>query len=376
MKRVASVDALRGLVMIVMALDHTRDYFHSQALLFDPQDLTRTSVAIFVTRWVTHFCAPVFMLTAGLGAFYWRAAGRTTGQLSRFLVTRGLWLVLLELTALRLAYNFGLLGQPILLTILWALGWSMVALAALVHLPTRVLLAVSLAIVALHNLTDPLRSDSWVWKVLHVSGPIQAHGVVIVVGYPLIPWVAVMALGFCLGPVMAMEPTSRRRWLVRAGLAATAAFVVLRALNVYGDPAPWTRLGLLSFLKVAKYPPSLDFLLMTLGPALLLLAWLDTRRFTPQNPLQVFGRVPLFYFLLHLYLIHGLAALLALLRYGHAGFVFGSAPSMDSYPAGYGYPLPTVYLIWLAVVAVCYPLCRWFVGVKQRRRDWWWLAYL
>ncbi len=376
MKRVGSIDALRGLVMIVMALDHTRDYFHSAALLFAPEDLTRTSAAIFFTRWVTHFCAPVFMLTAGLGAFFWRTAGRTTSQLSRFLVTRGLWLVLLELTVLRLAYNFGLFGQPVLLTILWALGWSMVALAALVHLPIRVLAAVSLAVVALHNLADPFRPDLWLWKVLHQSGLIQAQGVTVIVGYPLIPWIAVMALGFCAGTVMTQEAPSRRRWLVRVGLAATVAFVVLRALNVYGDPQPWTKPGLLSFLRVVKYPPSLDFLLMTLGPALLVLAWLDTRRFAPESPLLVFGRVPLFYFLLHLYLIHALTAVLALLRYGHAGFAFGSAPSMDSYPTGYGYSLPTVYLIWLAVVALCYPPCRWFAGVKQRRRDLWWLTYL
>jgi uncharacterized membrane protein len=280
------------------------------------------------------------MLTAGFAAFYWRAAGRTTSELSRFLLSRGLWLVLLELTALRLAYNFGLLGGPVLLTILWALGGSMLALAALVHLPVRVLAVLSVAVVALHNLADSYRPDSWLWKLAHERGVIQSHGLVLVVGYPLAPWFAVMALGFCAGPVM-----------------------------------PWSSPGVLSFLRCAKYPPSLDFLLMTLGPALLVLAWLDGRRLAPANPLLVFGRVPLFYFLLHLYLIHGLTALLALLRYGHAGFVFGSAPSMDSYPEGYGYSLGTVYLIWLVVVALSYPLCRWFAGIKQRRREWW-LAYL
>ena len=373
-RRVASVDALRGLVMVVMALDHTRDYFHSSAILFDPEDLARTSAALFFTRWVTHFCAPVFMLTAGLGAYFWRAAGRTTGELSSFLVTRGLWLVVLELTALRLAYSFGL-GGPFLLTILWALGLSMVALAALVHLPVRALAALSLAVVVLHNLADPVRPDSWPWKILHERGVIQAHGVVVVVGYPLVPWFAVMALGFCLGSVMSLDGAARRRWLVRAGLATTAAFVVLRAVNVYGDPQPWSPPGLLSFLRCTKYPPSLDFLLMTLGPALLVLAWLDGVRLSPANPLMVFGRVPLFYFLLHLYLIHGLAVLLALLSYGHAGFLFGSPPNADSYPQGYGSSLATVYVVWLVVVALSYPLCRWFAGVKRRRRDWW-LAYL
>jgi uncharacterized membrane protein len=372
--RVASVDALRGLVMILMALDHARDYFHSSALLFDPEDLTRTSAAIFLTRWITHFCAPVFMLTAGLGAFYWRAADRTTAGLSRFLLARGLWLVLLELTALRLGYNFGLLSGPILLTILWALGLSMVVLALLVHLPIPVLAGLSLGVVALHNLADSFRPDAWWWKLLHERGAIVGPGVVLVVGYPLVPWFAVMALGFCAGPVMALDARRRRRWLAVAGLAALAAFVVLRAVDIHGEPLHRSA-GLLSFLRCTKYPPSLDFLLMTLGPALLVLAWLDRLHLSPAHPLLVFGRVPLFYFLLHLYLIHGLAVVFAFFRYGHAGFLFGSPPAADSYPAGYGYPLWTVYLVWLAVVALSYPLCRWFAGVKQRRREWW-LSYL
>lgn len=372
--RVASIDALRGLVMIVMALDHTREYFHSAAILFNPEDLARTTPALFFTRWVTHFCAPVFMLTAGLGAYYWRAAGHTTRELSRFLVTRGLWLVLLEVTVLRLAYYFGL-GGPVLLTILWALGGSMVILAVLVRLPLRLLAPLAMAVVVLHNLADSFRPDSWPWKLAHSGGAIQAHGVAIVVGYPLVPWFAVMALGFCAGPLMALEAPRRRRALLLAGAALTVAFVVLRASNVYGNPEPWARPSVLSFLKCLKYPPSLDFLLMTLGPALLVLAWLDGLRLAPGNPLLVFGRVPLFYFLVHLFLIHGLTVPLALLRYGHAGFVFGSPPTRESYPAGYGYSLGTVYVIWLVVVAVSYPLCRWFAAVKQRRRDWW-LAYL
>jgi uncharacterized membrane protein len=372
--RVASVDALRGLVMIVMALDHVREYFHASALLFDPEDLTRTSAAIFLTRWVTHFCAPVFMLTAGLGAFYWRAAGRSTADLSRFLLARGLWLVLLELTALRLAYSFGLLSGPILLTILWALGLSMVVLALLVHLPIPALAALSFAVVALHNLADAFRPGTWWWTLLHERGLIAGPGTVFVVGYPLVPWFAVMALGFCAGPVMALDAARRRSWLTLAGLAVTLTFVALRAVDAYGEPLHRSA-GLLSFLRCTKYPPSLAFLLMTLGPALLVLAWLDRRRLAATHPLLVFGRVPLFYFLLHLYLIHGLAVVFALFRYGHASFLFGSPPTAGAYPAGYGYPLWTVYLVWLAVVALSYPLCRWFAGVKQRRREWW-LSYL
>jgi len=361
--------------MILMALDHTRDYFHSSAMLFDPEDTARTTTALFFTRWITHFCAPVFMFTAGLGAFCWRQAGHTTGQLSAFLVKRGLWLVLLELTVLRLAYNFSLLNGPVVLTILWALGWSMVALALLVHLPTRALAVLSVTVIALHNLTDPLVADSWLWKIAHQRGVIQVPGALIVVGYPLVPWLAVMSAGFCFGHVMAQDAARRRRWLNGLGLAMIAAFVVLRARNRYGDPVPWSGSSVLSFLRCAKYPPSLDFLLMTLGPAFLLLAWLDGRKLSPKNPLLVFGRVPLFYFLVHLFVIHALVVPFALLRYRQAGFVFGPGPSPSTYPAGYGYSLGTVYAVWLGVVVLLYPACRWFGRLKSRRSDGW-LAYL
>ncbi len=372
--RVGSVDALRGLVMVVMALDHTRDFLHSAVVHFDPEDLARTSTALFLTRWVTHFCAPVFVLTAGLGAWFWRASGRTTRELSRFLLTRGLWLILLELTALRLAYDFAP-GGPVLLTILWALGASMVVLAALVHLPVRALAVLSLAVVVLHDATDAFRPDAWWWTLLHRRGAILAGPAVIVVGYPLVPWFAVMALGFALGPVMALDAGRRRRRLLALGLAATAAFLLLRLANAYGDPQPWAAPGLLSFLRCSKYPPSLQFLLMTLGPALAALAWLDGRRLSPAHPIVVLGRVPLFYFLLHLYVIHALAVALALVRYGHAGFLFGSTPNAGTYPADYGYPLAVVCVAWLGVVAACYPLCRWFAGVKARRPGGW-LSYL
>jgi uncharacterized membrane protein len=372
-RRLSSVDALRGLIMIIMALDHTRDYFHYAALQFQPENLERSTAAIFLTRWITHFCAPVFMFTAGLGAWYWRSKGRSAGQLTSFLLKRGLWLVLLELTVLRIGYNFGIHG-PIILTILWALGWSMVILALLSRLPVRILAPLCVVVIAAHNLTDGIQGG-WLWKVLHQRSVIQAGGAVIVVAYPLIPWFAVMALGYCFGPLMTREPAVRQRWLIRIGLACTAAFVVLRAVNVYGDPLAWNPPSLLSFLNCNKYPPSLDFLLMTIGPALLVLAWFNRLSFAPGNPLIVFGRVPMFYFLAHIYLIHALTVLFALVRYGRAGFAFGSPPAFPAYPANYGYSLPVVYAVWIAVVALLYPLCRWFGKVKERRTDWW-LAYL
>jgi uncharacterized membrane protein len=376
---VQSVDALRGLVMIVMALDHDRDFTSSSAFLFQPDDLTRTSAALFFTRWITHFCAPVFMFTAGVGSYFRVSRGQTVRELSRFLVTRGLWLILLELTVVRLAFSFG--RGAVILEVIWALGWSMVILGALVYLPVRWLAVLSIATIALHNLADGVK-DGWFWNVLHRQAAVPVGGMLVVVAYPLVPWFAVMAAGYCFGRVMTFETERRRRWLPRIGLGLTAAFVVVRAVNIYGDPQRWSGAipgtVVLSFLKVTKYPPSLDFLLMTLGPAILLLWWLDRVEMGDANPLIVFGRVPLFYFVVHLFLIHGLAVLLAALRFGHAGFMLSPLPSMGGpmvYPPDYGYGLGGVYAIWLAVVILMYPLCRWFGGVKRRRRDWW-LSYV
>ena len=383
------MDALRGLVMIIMALDHTREYFHADSMIFQPEDITRTTVTLFFTRWVTHICAPVFMFTAGLGAFFWLRRGRTIGELSRFLWKRGLWLMILEVTVLRLAMNFSLFSGPLALTVLWALGLSMITLGLLVRLPVRVLAILSLLIITLHNLVDPITpmnpfgSASWIWNILHQPGLIRAGGFVILVAYPLLPWVAVMAAGFCFGHVMVADDRVRRKGLIYSGLGLTVAFLVIRGINVYGDPVPWSGevagMTILSFLRCAKYPPSLDFLLMTLGPALLLLAWTDRMRFSRANPLVVFGRVPLFYFLVHIFLIHGLTFPFALARYGRAGFLFSPLPSSggaaELYPQGFGYPLWVVYGVWILVIVLMYPVCLWFARLKERRSDWW-LSYL
>ena len=382
------MDALRGFVMIVMALDHVRDFFHAGAMAFPPDNLSRTTAALFLTRWITHFCAPVFMFTAGLSAFFWMNRGRIRSQLSRFLWTRGLWLVFLDIVVVRLGFNFSIGSGPVILNILWALGWCMVILSALVHLPIRVLAPLSIAVIALHNLADSVNAAkfgdfAWIWNLAHQPGMFPVDGAIVIAGYPLVPWFAVMAAGFCFGLVFHLAPVDRRRWMIRIGLGLTIAFVGIRWINIYGDPQPWSRqfpgMTVLSFLRCTKYPPSLDFLLMTLGPALLLLAWFDRLTWKPANPLMVFGRVPLFYFILHLYLAHLLAFPLALLRYGHAGFLFTPAPSMGGaanvYPADYGYSLGTVYLLWILVVVLLYPACLWFARLKERRKDWW-LSYL
>jgi uncharacterized membrane protein len=364
--RLTCVDALRGLVMIVMALDHTREFFHAGAMTFQPDDLTRTTAVLFFTRWVTHICAPVFMFTAGLGAFLWMRRGRTTSQLSHFLWKRGLWLAILELTLLRLALNFSYGTGFALLSILWALGWSMVALGFLVRLPLRAMAVISIAVIALHNLADTVSarqfgSAAWAWNILHQPGLFSVGGVRVHVAYPLVPWIAVMSAGFCFGPILALDPPKRRWWMTRIGLGLILAFFLIRGINIYGDPVPWSTqipgMTVLSFLKCTKYPPSLDFLLMTLGPALLLMAWLDRITLSKTNPLTVFGRVPLFYFLVHMFVIHGLTIPFALLRYGHAGFmlnpILGGPANLN--PFDYGYPLWVVYAVWLTVVLCSIP---------------------
>jgi uncharacterized membrane protein len=392
MPRLAPIDALRGLVMVVMALDHTREFFHSGAMTFQPEDLTQTTPALFLTRWITHICAPVFVFSAGMGAFLKLQRDGSKTRLSRFLWTRGLWLIVIELTVMRLAMNFTPdTSFPIFLLVLFAIGMSMIALAGLIYLPYPLLAAGSVAFIVFYNTTDgipaaQLGAFGELWQVLRQGGVFQAAGMLVIVGYPVLPWLAVMTAGFCFGRVFLMEPARPQRVLLLTGTGLIIGFVALRTLNVYGDPAPWTAqqsatFTLLSFLRATKYPPSLAFLLMTLGPALLVLAWFGTRRLGPRSPLVVIGRVPFFYYVLHFWMIHVLAAAAAWLRYGSSAFefLFMPFPSMggprETFPADFGYPLWAVYLAWVSVVLLMYPLCRWFVSVKARRRDWW-LGYV
>jgi uncharacterized membrane protein len=384
MNRLASVDALRGLVMILMALDHVRDFFHRAAMSSQPTDLRVASAAVFLTRWVTHICAPVFMLTAGLGAYlYWKRGNRTRGQLSWFLITRGLWLIVLELTVMQLAYNFDVsAGYPIFMLVLWVLGACMIVLAALVWLPMPVVAPVSVAAIVLHHLWDGVR----LWNLVHQVSVFQVAGITVIAPYTLVPWFAVMALGFCMGPLFEKPAAERTRLFIRLGVAMTIGFLVVRAFNAYGDPAPWSWQSdalrtVLSFLNTTKYPPSLSFLLMTLGPAMLVLAWLETKTLSRSNPLIVFGRVPLFYFIAHFFLAHALAVVFALITHGSAAwsFMFQPLPSMGgsakAFPDGFGYDLWVTYVMWAAIVAALYPACLSFSRVKETRRGWW-LSYL
>ncbi len=381
--RLDSVDLLRGIVIVIMALDHARDFFTSAR--FDPADLTQTTAPIFLTRWITHFCAPVFVFLAGTAAFLYQSRGRSRAEVSRFLLTRGLWLVLLELTVVRWAwmFNFNYTTELLFVQVIWEIGVSMVVLAGLVYLPLRAVAAVGIAMVVGHNLLDGIAPQSlgpWgaLWTILHVQAPIQlGGGRTLLVIYPLIPWIGVMAAGYAFGTLLLRPAPERRRLLLMLGGGLTLGFLALRAANVYGDPAPWTLQEsagrtVLSFLNTTKYPPSLQFLLMTLGPAIAVLPFLERLTGPAARAVTVFGRVPLFFYVLHLYLIHALVVIVGTL----AGFDPQSFLRVWIFnPEGWGYGLPVVYLVWAGVVLALYPACRWFAGVKARRRDVW-LSYL
>lgn len=390
--RIQSVDAIRGAIMMLMAIDHIRDYIARSAMQFLPTDLTRTTAPIFFTRWITHLCAPVFILTAGLGAFLWMERGHhSKGELSRFLVTRGVWLILLEVTILRviLLSQVRYRGSIVILFILWAIGLSMMALAGLIYLPGKWLAGLSVALIALHNLLDPISANrfgraAFLWDILHQQGLFSWMGLKFVVAYPVLPWIGVISAGYCLGRVFLWDAGRRQRFLLYLGLGLSGGFILLRALNVYGDPVRWSPQAsalftVLSFLNTTKYPPSLAFLLMTLGPALLATRWLDRFHFSSTHPLIVFGRVPFFYYVAHLAVAHLIAIVLNYVRYGWKPFLWIAPPSMgsarDLFPSNYGFPLWVVYAVWIAVLLLLYPACRWFSRLKQRRHDWW-LSYL
>jgi uncharacterized membrane protein len=378
--RLDSIDLLRGLVMILMALDHTRDFFGTSGM--NPRDVA--DPALFLTRWVTHYCAPIFILLAGVSAFLYGARGRSTGEISRFLLTRGFWLMLLEFTIVRLGWTFDAGLSHFVTQVIWAIGASMVVLAGLVWLPRAAIGAVGVAMIVGHNAFDGVTASQfgvhgWIWTFLHEPKLLTlAPGIDLYALYPLIPWAGVMAAGYALGPVFLMDANTRRRLLLDLGVAITAAFIVLRLSNVYGDPAGWavqeTALStVLSMLNVEKYPPSLLYLMMTLGPALMLLAVFEGARGDLARWVTTFGRVPLLYYVAHIFLIHALAVVLALVTLGDATWLLGGLPSAK--PPGYGLPLLGVYAVWLLVVVALYPLCAWFAQLKRRRSEWWW-SYL
>ena len=378
--RIAGIDVVRGAVMVLMALDHVRDYVTE--LRFTPENLARGSAALFATRWVTHFCAPAFFLLAGLGIGISRQRGAPGGGLSRYLVVRGLWLLVLELVITPIGWRFSFDLLPAFALVLWALGWSMILMAAFIHVPTRVLAALSLAVIAGHNAFDAIQPQSLgrfagLWIVLH--GPGFAIPNVLLIGYPLVPWIAVMALGYTLAVFYQRDSARRRRYLMALGTGAVLLFVALRAFNAYGNTFPWTvqrtpALTVASFLNLRKYPPSLQFLLMTLGPTFIALALAERARGAFARRLSVYGRVPLFFYVVHIFVAHALAVLLAFVQSGEWRRIpIITAP--ESLPDWYGVGLPGVYGAWMIVVLLLYFPCRWFARLKETRTDWW-LRYL
>jgi uncharacterized membrane protein len=384
--RIDSVDVLRGLIMILMALDHSRDYFGAASV--NPTDLATTTAALFFTRWVTHFCAPVFFLLTGTGAYLARRR-RSTSDLSFFLISRGFWLIFLEFVVMRFILQFNIDYRVTILTVLWALGWSMVVLGLLVYLPTWVVGAFGVILIAVHNLADGVSPGAFgalapLWTVLHSPGFVfnGAHHVVFV-AYPLVPWIGVTAAGYALGSFFNLDAHRRRSFLLRLGVGLTVGFALLRASNIYGDPSKWSVqktsfFTFLSFINATKYPPSLLFLLMTLGPALLFLRAVDGRTPAFLRPAMIFGRVPMFYYLLHMAIIHLLAVVASFARYGAIHWMFES-PTLGQFPVtqppGWPAPLPAVYLVWATVVVLLYPLCRWYAALKARSNNPW-LSYL
>ena len=384
--RIGSLDLIRGAVMILMALDHVRVYSGLPAGGPTP--------GIFFTRWVTHFCAPAFVFLAGTSAFLY---GRKHTGLSKYLLTRGAWLVLLELTFLHVAWTFNIDFAWQMAGVIWVIGWCMILLAGLVKLPLAAIATFGLVIIAGHNLLDssvreiiPALDENrlgWLWKVFYVgffAGPIQLgdSGRSLIVLYSLVPWVGVMAAGYAFGRIMTLAPEQRRRICLGLGLGATGLFLVLRGFDIYGDPRPWNTAGSgsaapmpgwLAFLNTTKYPASFSFLLMTLGPTIAMIPLLNGARGPLARWIALFGRVPLFYYLLHIPLIHALALVVSGIRLGEISpWLFTNHP-MGNPPApdGYTWGLPLLYLVWALAIAILFFACRWFANLKDRRRSWW-----
>jgi uncharacterized membrane protein len=387
--RIASIDIMRGIVMVIMALDHARDFYHADAFVYDPTDLERTTPFLFFTRFITHFCAPTFVLLAGT-AVRISQQRKTRKELSWFLFSRGLWLIVLELTVVRFSMLFQLYYDATLFQVIWAIGFSMVVMAAIIHLPFRAILIVGLIITFGHDILHLIQlqpGDRFFipWTFIHQANFIELYpGASALVPYPFLPWLGILLMGYCLGEwyTKGFDATLRKKLLLGTGVSAILLFVFLRAFNLYGDPAPWTEqkntlYTFLSFINVTKYPVSLQYTLLTLGPVLIILSRLENINRTAFRPFGVIGRVPLFYYILHFYLIHLSAIFLYMMRTGKgwSEIDFHFSAGFGGLPPGYGYPLVAAYIAWLLVVLLLYPLCNWYNNFKTTHKQWW-LSYL
>jgi len=382
--RIESIDLLRGTVMIIMALDHVRDYFHGSAYIFDPTDLSRTTVFLFFTRWITHFCAPIFAFLAGTSA-YISSTRKTKKELSFFLLTRGLWLVLLEFAFVTFEWTFNPAYKVFLVQVIWALGISMIVLSALIYLPWRAILLIGLALIFGHNLLDGVHKEGSIfWAFLHDQRYFQLGARGLFVGYPILPWIGIMATGYCFGKLYTpqFDAAKRKQTLIYLGLGAIALFIIIRAINIYGDPHTWSTqpkpvFTLLSFLNVTKYPPSLLYTLVTLGPAFLFLAFTEKPLNGLTEKLVVIGRVPMFFYLVHIAVIHALGFIGAEIS-GHqwTDMILSNWVTASPELKNYGFSLGIVYLLWIVVIIGLYPLCKWYDTYKRNHREKQWLSYL
>jgi uncharacterized membrane protein len=386
--RIESIDLLRGLIMIIMALDHVRDYFHADSYRFDPADLSQTNGVLFFTRWITHFCAPVFMFLAGTSAFL-VGERKSKKQLSKFLLTRGLWLMLLELTIVNFGWFLNIHFYFLPLIVIWAIGLSMVALSGLIYLPKKIILIIGLLIVFCHNLLDNIHVEgnsflAFLWGELHEPHRFQMGDRTVATGYPVLAWIGVMALGYCFGSFYSknMNAEKRKRLLLWIGAGAVLLFIILRATNAYGDAWLWSKeptvfFTFLSFLNTTKYPPSLLYILMTLGPAIIFLSLTEKKLPQLSKPIIHIGRVPMFFYLVHIYIIHlGAMVVAELTGYHWSDFILQRWPWMVPQLKGYGLSIELTYIIWIAIILMIYPLCKWYDRYKSAHKEKWWLSYL
>lgn len=392
-KRIESIDILRGIVMIIMALDHVRDYFHISSFTEDPLNLSTTTPILYFTRWITHFCAPIFVFLSGM-SIYLQGLRKTKKELSVFLIKRGLWLIFAEVAIVTLGLSFNPLYNVLMLQVIWVIGCSMAILGLLIYLPFNAILGLGLVIVLGHNLLDipesapDFKANFW-WDLLHhAGGPYQfAPNHFVITLYPLIPWTGLMMLGYCAGVFYskAFSVPQRSRTLTWLGIGLILFFVGLRFVNGYGNPFAWSvqknsLFTVLSFINVQKYPPSLLYMCITVGPALILLAWIEKIQNGFTNTIRIYGRTAFFYYLIHFYLIHLLSALCFFGR-GHSVQDAINIATSNSLPflfikPGEGYNLAIVYLIWIVVVVSLYPLCKWYDAYKTKHKEKWWLSYL
>lgn len=380
--RLTSIDALRGLVIILMAIDHTRDFFTD--VRFAPEDLSQTDSFLFLTRWVTHFCAPIFIILAGVSAGL-MAERKSTAELSKFLAVRGLWLIFIELTIVSFGWQFTIGSSFILaLQVIWIIGLSMLVMAALVWLPLKAIAIFGLVMVLGHNILDyglfpaaDFSAPQPFWHILHNRGFTLDLGVPAIMAYPVLPWIAVMPLGYVLAQLFKLPADQRKSLFLLSGGGMILLFFVLRFIDGYGSPNSWqvqsdVIFTIWSFINTQKYPPSLVFLLMTLGPGLLFLAYAESWTGKVMDIMVTFGRVPFFFYIAHIYLIHAMALAAAELQGG------GWESMLTGFwqlPEGYGFPLWVTWMMWAVVIAALYPACQWFSKLKARRKDWW-LSYL